>query len=219
MVEAVPDWNTLYEHDEFAPDEPEPFLLSAVSRPTMTSDGASCVLDIGCGAGRHLVWLAEQGFEVFGVDDASRALERSRARLHAAGAVARLVRGDFVSLPFTGDSFDMVVAIHALYHGDQAALRRALSEVARVLRDGGLLVATFLSTLTWKYGLGVQVEPFTYVQPEGPERGIPHHYVTAEMLVDYLAAFNVETMRLDELTDQQGRRHCHWQVACVRTGR
>jgi len=134
------------------------------------------------------------------------------------GQLARLVRSDFASLPFADDTFDIVVAIHTLYHGTQSTLCLALSEIRRVMRGGGLLIATFLSTLTWKYGLGTEVEPSTYIQPEGPEKGVPHHYVTNEILAGYLQAFQIQTMQLEELIDQEGRRHCHWQVACLLRG-
>jgi SAM-dependent methyltransferase len=100
------------------------------------------VLEVGCGPG----WLWEQARHALSADlqltltDLSvgmvgEAVERVRASFGAVdGAVVNAQ-----SLPFTGSSFDVVVANHMLYHVPDPL--QAVEELARVLDDDGVLMA------------------------------------------------------------------------------
>jgi SAM-dependent methyltransferase len=92
------------------------------------------VLEVGCGEGEFAERLIrELGVEVLALDQSARMVELARER----GVDARV--GDVQELPFEDGSFDAAVAAWMLYHVPQ--LDRALSELARVLRPGGRLVA------------------------------------------------------------------------------
>ena len=87
------------------------------------------VLDVGCGSGRHLSALRAVGSAPVGVDIDMAALVRSAEIGPVACAVAE-------ALPFADASFDGVICSVVLPYVEE---RRALAEVARVLRPGGLL--------------------------------------------------------------------------------
>ncbi len=92
------------------------------------------VLEVGCGWGEFAERLgAELGAEVVAVDLSPRMVELARER----GVDARV--GDVQNLPFDDASFDVAVANWMLYHVPD--LQQGLSELARVLRPGGRLVA------------------------------------------------------------------------------
>jgi SAM-dependent methyltransferase len=93
------------------------------------------VLEAGCGWGEFAARVRQElGAAVVAVDISPRMVELARER----GVDARV--GDVQELPFDDGSFDCAVAMHMLYH--PADIDRALSELARVLRPGGTLVAT-----------------------------------------------------------------------------
>jgi SAM-dependent methyltransferase len=92
------------------------------------------VLEVGCGEGELAERLTTTVADVVAVDQSPRMVELTRAR----GVDARVA--DIQELPFPDDSFDAVLAAWMLYHVPD--LDRALSEVARVLRPHGRLVAT-----------------------------------------------------------------------------
>lgn len=95
------------------------------------------VLDLGCGAGHFLTLLDRLGAVPVGVELSERALERARAR--APGAETHLLGPDG-SIPLVHGSIDLVWCSEVLEHvADVGAL---LSEVRRVLRPGGRLLAT-----------------------------------------------------------------------------
>ncbi len=93
------------------------------------------VLEVGCGRGELAGRIADElRAEVVAVDQSERMVELTRAR-----GVAAVV-GDVQTLPFRDQEFDCAVAAWMLYHVPD--VDRALSELARVLRPGGRLVAT-----------------------------------------------------------------------------
>jgi SAM-dependent methyltransferase len=106
------------------------------------------VLDLGCGGGRHAFETYRRGADVVAFDSDHGELRNVGAVAAAmeeageapSGARAHAVRGDATAMPFGDGAFDRVIAAEVLEHvrGDQ----RALSEIARVLRPGGLLAVT-----------------------------------------------------------------------------
>jgi SAM-dependent methyltransferase len=96
------------------------------------------VLDLACGAGRHLRALARAGAWACGVD-----LSADLLRLAAADAPRlRLVRGDLRALPFRSDAVASALCLFSSfgYFEDDAENLRVLGEMRRVLRVGGCLV-------------------------------------------------------------------------------
>lgn len=91
------------------------------------------VIEVGCGQGEFAEALVRAGIEVVAVDQSPRMVELTAAR----GVDARV--GDIQELPFPAESFDAAVANFMLYHVPD--LDRGLSELARVLRASGVLVA------------------------------------------------------------------------------
>ena len=100
----------------------------------------SRVLEVGCGWGELAQRIAaEAATDVIATDLSPHMVELARA-----GGVAAEV-ADVQDLPFADGSFDVAVAAWMLYHVPDRD--RAVSELARVLRPGGRLVATTNSVL------------------------------------------------------------------------
>jgi SAM-dependent methyltransferase len=93
------------------------------------------VLDLGCGTGALLEPLRRRGYRPLGLDVRPEGLASVRAR----DPDAWLVQAEADRLPLRDGSVDAVVALDVLEHVDDG---RVLAEVARVLRPGGLLVAS-----------------------------------------------------------------------------
>jgi SAM-dependent methyltransferase len=92
------------------------------------------VLEVGCGWGAFAAAVnARTGAEVVAIDISPRMVELARSR----GVDAR--EGTVEDLPFADEVFDVVVANWMLFHVPD--LDRGVSELARVVRRGGRLVA------------------------------------------------------------------------------
>ncbi len=105
------------------------------------------LLDLGCGFGRHAYEAARRGAHVVACDLAGAELAQVRATFAAmseAGeqhtGTCQAVQGDATTLPFPDLSFDKVIASEVLEHVDSDD--RALAELTRVLRPGGVLAVT-----------------------------------------------------------------------------
>ena len=106
------------------------------------------VLDMGCGGGRHAFALYRRGAHVTALDMDPAEL-KDVAGMFAGmrdegevpeGATAAAVRGTAYGLPFADDTFDYVVCAEVLEHLPQDS--RAMAELTRVLKPGGLIAVT-----------------------------------------------------------------------------
>jgi SAM-dependent methyltransferase len=104
----------------------------------------AAVLDVGGAAGPYAIWLAGRGYAVHLVDAVPRLVEEARRR--SAGALASCRVADARDLPLADEAAALVLLLGPLYHlVETADRRRALSEAARVLRPGGVLIAAGIS--------------------------------------------------------------------------
>ena len=177
----------------FAQGRPNPLLMQYATRE-LARCGTPIVLDIGCGAGRNAVPMAEAGCDVVGIDLSRPMLDAARERARTARPRARtawvLAAAD--ALPVRTASCDLVVA-HGIWNlavsGD--TLRRAVAEAARASRPGAAL---FVFTFS-RHTLAATAEPlagetFVFTQFSGT----PQCFLTEAQLIAELrtAGFAIE---------------------------
>lgn len=101
------------------------------------------VLDVGAGRGATLFPLAARVGQVIGIDLAPQMVSQTQAEIHQRGLTNAIMQvGDAENLAFPDASFEVVICAYSLFFFEGVA--QALSEMRRVLRDGGQLVL-----LTW----------------------------------------------------------------------
>jgi SAM-dependent methyltransferase len=167
------DWNDRYRDGNLPWDtgRPSSELQQVLSRSAVQPCRA---LEIGCGTGTNGVWLAEQGFDVTGIDVAPLAVEQAEKRARAAGVKARFLVADVLQLPDLAGPFGFFFD-RGCYH----AVRRSAPEayapaVARQLAPGarGLILA------------GNAREPHDPGPPVVTEEQIRHELGLAFQIVD-----------------------------------
>ncbi len=108
------------------------------------------VLEVGCGTGLVLTRIERFARRAQGVDLSPGMLDKARAR------GLEVVEGSATELPFEDESFDVTCSFKVLAHIPD--IRRALSEMARVTRPGGTVVAEFYNPYSWR-GLAKRLAP------------------------------------------------------------
>jgi ubiquinone/menaquinone biosynthesis C-methylase UbiE len=108
------------------------------------------VLECGCGTGLILERIARFARSTRAIDMSPGMLEKARAR----GLVVE--EASVTALPFAADTFDVACAFKVLAHVPD--IGRALSEMARVTRPGGVVLAEFYNPLSLR-GLAKRLGP------------------------------------------------------------
>jgi len=92
------------------------------------------VLDVGCGPGKHSVFLQQAGYDYVGVDYSEGLLEIARSEFPN----AKFIEGDILHLPFRKDQFDGFWAAASLLHIPKGDIGSALNEIKRVVKEDSI---------------------------------------------------------------------------------
>jgi len=163
------------------------------------------VLDLGCGAGRNLWYLARAGFEVWGIDAAQSGLKIANNFLKKEKLRAKLNKGDiFQHLPYPDKSFDALISVQVLQHSNKAGIENAIKEIERVLAPGGLVFIT----LSGRYSQGKvryclvktakKIASHTYVPTCGNEKGLTHFIYTKKIIKKHYKNFSIQKFWKDD---------------------
>jgi ubiquinone/menaquinone biosynthesis C-methylase UbiE len=128
-------WATVYDHDA----NPLLGLEGPLVRAAVGDVRGLAVLDLGCGTGRHALWLAEAGASVTAVDVSEGMLAEAR-RKPGAEAIQFIVHDLHEPLPFPDGRFDLVISGLVLEHLRE--LGGFFAEAHRVLKPGGRAVVS-----------------------------------------------------------------------------
>lgn len=132
-----------------------------------------CALDVGCGEGRNSLWLAEQGWQVTGIDFSAVAISKAQRLAEHRGVNVHWLAQDVSATPLPSDSFDMVAVL--FLHTDAVERRRWLGNVTQALKSGGTFVYIGHDPSNIEQGVGGPQDP----------RFLPSAEELCEALVDF----------------------------------
>src|SRR5947208_3231784 len=98
------EWNAVYDAvEQIWSGNPNGVLLAeAADLPPGKA------LDVGCGEGADVVWLAQRGWDVTGLDVSATAIARATNHVASAGVSANLVLAGLLDFAATAGRFDLV---------------------------------------------------------------------------------------------------------------
>ncbi|MHC1709551.1 MAG: class I SAM-dependent methyltransferase [Methanomassiliicoccales archaeon] len=155
-------WDLLYERDA------RPWKGSSDEELPMHG----LVLELGIGNGKNLTSFTS-GAEIIGLDFSGPALRACAKKYRIP-----LLQADVTALPFRDESFPNVAASHVLGHLDRASMRKASSEIQRVLKKGGILYISVFGEEDMRFGKGEEVEQRTFKRGNGV---ITHYFLKNEV--------------------------------------
>jgi malonyl-CoA O-methyltransferase len=175
-------WAAVYDHDA----NPLQALEGPVVRAAVGDPRGLAALDLGCGTGRHALWLAEAGATVTAVDFSEGMLAEARRKPGAERV--RFLAHDLLSpLPF-GTDFDLVVSGLVLEHLPH--LGPFFAEARRVLRPGSRAVISGMHPAMFLRGSQAR-----FTDPLSGECVLPGsvpHSISAFVLAAVRAGFRLE---------------------------
>ncbi len=143
----------------------------------------STVCDAGCGCGIYTYKLLSHGFTVSGFDVSSYAIHVAKKLLERASATADLKTASILNTGYSCNQFDAVVARDVIDHMNMKDGIRAVNELYRITKPGGVIFIT-LDRLDSEY----ETEPHSvnndgdYVFSDGKWKGMVFHpYSRKEM--------------------------------------
>jgi len=207
-------WDNLWRDDEKRKlwTIPEQSVLALL--PMLKEEMVRRTLDLGCGVGRHAVALASEGFEAHAIDASRSAIAYCRDWLKEEELHAKIRYGDMQVLPYPDGFFDFVLSWNVIYHTTRKKMVAILGEIVRVLRDGGLLYLTLISTRNMHCGGGTEVEPNTFADSAKIDGQHLHHYSDEEDVRDLFSRFHIESIKEAEQgpSGQVVPESWHWNI-------
>ncbi|MER5739735.1 MULTISPECIES: class I SAM-dependent methyltransferase [unclassified Streptomyces] len=162
---AAAYWNAPGTVAEFRSLDVQPYLRELLDGTPV--DGPA--LDLGCGGGRNTLALLDRGFDVLSVDLHEGMVEATRARTAAYPPGRVTVRqGGADRIPAEDGRFALAVCYGVLHNAvDRAQWAAVVSELARVLRPGGLLALNTFTSEALDPALRAGAEDGQYLLPDG----------------------------------------------------
>ena len=101
------------------------------------------VLDVGMGEGRDVLFLAEKGFQVTGVDLSEIAVNKCLKLAEEKGLSVEAFVGDFLDF-YPNNRFDIIISNSTLHLMEKDSVRRAIVRMKKMTRKNGLnIIAVF----------------------------------------------------------------------------
>ena len=142
-IQDMPNaWDEAYEEGRtpWDMDEPQPELVKFAKKLPPCK-----ALDLGCGTGSNAIFLAQNGFDVTGVDLSNVAIKKAKAKAKKAGGATRdakgwrvkFVQGSVLDLHFLGQRFDLITDVGCFHSLGKGERERYAESLADALENSG----------------------------------------------------------------------------------
>ena len=196
----------------FATAAPNGVLMAFAAAELDRLGGRGTAVDIGCGAARNAVPLAEMGWSVVGTDLSTPMLEAAATRAQAQSVAAQVQWhcASMEALPLPDACADLVIA-HGIWNLAQssAQFRQGVREAARVAKPGAALFVFTFSRHTLPDSVApVTGEPFVFT----PFSGQPQCFLTEAQLVEEMSVAGFERDQAEPRREYNRPTHATVQI-------
>lgn len=200
-----PGWEAIWKQASI----PRRFASFSAPTATVVEWGATLpagahVLDVGCGVGRHCIYLGKRGFRMAGMDISPTGVARTVEACQSAGLSFDGRVCDMDALPWSDATFDAAFSTASIHHHLRDGVQRSIRELWRILKPGGRVMLDFPDVNTLDYqetraevasGGYLEPEPNTFIDPRPNPRDIdgylPHHFCDEADLRDLMRDFTI----------------------------
>lgn len=219
-----PLWETVYQSRPWGQYPGEDVIRFVAGNFFRVPDRSKVrLLEVGCGSGANLWFMAREGFSVHGVDGSPSAVRLARERLdhECAGwsqTDGQVQVSDMASLPYPDGSFDAVLDVVAACYSPLPQARKSYAELARVTRPGGKLFMRTFASGCWGEGTGTSAGPDMWDCAEGPLSGLgATHFTSREQIDTLLDGWQLDRLERDVHSNADGAHAIiHWVAHATR---
>lgn len=161
-------WEKLHKEPRFRPKYPSESVVQYAFR-NFKRDGNTKVLDLGCGAGRHIFFMAKENIIPYGIDISEEGVRYTREllkRYKFDNFAKNIIVGDFTNLKFENNYFDGIICYGVLYYSKKEQIEKSVEEIYRVLKEDGKALIVVRNTKDYRFGLGKEIEKNTFIIDE-----------------------------------------------------
>lgn len=215
-------WSRLHQNKRYRPKYPSETVVQFVFR-NFNRDGSTRVLDLGCGAGRHVFFMGKEGIVPYGIDYSEEGVEYTKKILREYGMSEyekNMQVGSLTKLPYEDEFFDGIVCYGVLYYLNVTSIHMAVNEMYRVLKFGGKiqLVVRTIDDYRFNGKNLVEGEDNTIIISEqddkkcaNSENGMLMHFFEEDELRKLFSSFsNVVIDYIKETHDNQEFSDCNY---------
>jgi ubiquinone/menaquinone biosynthesis C-methylase UbiE len=188
-------WNELFLDEKFIAFLPQPEVHKFIKiLERIFPERPLSIWDLCCGAGRHTVLISQMGHNAFGSDISENGIDYTQKWLNNNGLTATLKVADMTDNPFAGSSFHGAISWDALHHNTISNIKKAVSNVYENLCAGGMFMVSLLSTKGGAFHMGKEIEKNTFVDEDGIEAGVPHHFFDEQGIRDLFSKWKIVSL-------------------------
>jgi SAM-dependent methyltransferase len=214
-----PVWESIFQESEWG-KYPGEDVIRFVARNFYSRRRADVkILEVGCGPGANIWYLAREGFDAHGIDGSETAIKRCRERLAAEGLHATLHVGGISTLPYDDATFDAVLDIECLYANSLADARRIMNEIVCVMKPGAKFYSRAFANDGTSIEDGDRMSETEFAAVHSGRfkgKGFVRFIDEATIKELYGSALDVESIERMFTRDNGATVVSEWLVACVK---
>jgi SAM-dependent methyltransferase len=215
------EWEEIFKNSQWGKYPPEELIRFIARRYSHETNRKSVkILEVGCGPGANIWYLAREGFAVYGIDGSKTAIHQANLRLDTENLQAELTVGDIINLPYDEGFFDCIIDVECIYANTLADSKNIIEEIYRVLKPEGTFFSKTFMKGTAGDGDGITVvgEPNTYTKilsgPLSNNYGIQRLSSESDIISLY-SVFDIESIDYSIRSDNNQKFGVkEWIVIC-----
>jgi SAM-dependent methyltransferase len=196
-------WEKVHQTQEWGKYPPEELIRFIATNFHKAPDRKAVrILDLGCGSGACIWYLAREGFTVYGIDGSKTAIQKAEQRLREENLRGEFRVSDIIRLPYPPSFFDCAIDVCSIQHNRFSMAKRIVKEVYRVLKPKGRFFSMLVAAGSWH-------EPFD-------TKGYVHFYKLSEV-IQLLDPFKIISVEASTRTYGNMKNYvAHWVISAKR---
>ena len=168
-------WDVLHKQERFKPvyplDHVVRFVFTYFPRNREQRKKLK-LLDVGCGAGRHVVLLSQEGFQAYGTDISLEGVRAARDWLKSENLPALVEQAEMSVQPFHDNIFGGIICSGVLNYNTISGMKKTIAELHRILKPLGIMAVITRTIDDYRFGKGTKIEEHTYQLDIDDKRGV-----------------------------------------------